>query len=236
MTIEEVLRELQRLGSESTKKTYLRHGAPEPIYGVRVGDLKPLRKALKGENALALELYATGNSDAMYLAGLVIDPLQMSKVQLRTWAKQATWYMVSEFTVAGAAAESPFGYELALEWIKAKKESVAAAGWTTLANWLSITPDEQIPVSEVRSLLEAIPKSLAKSANRVRYAMNGFVIAAGSYVAALTSSAVEVANKIGKVEVDMGDTQCKTPLATEYLAKMQATGRIGQKRKQARCL
>ena len=65
--------------------------------------------------------------------------------------------------------------------------------------------------------------------------MNGFVIAVGTYVKELTDKSQEVANKIGKVSVSMGETACKVPLATDYLQKAIQKGRIGKKRKSARC-
>lgn len=47
MTVEEVLQKLEALGSEQTKKTFLRHGAREPFFGVRIGDMKKLMKEVK---------------------------------------------------------------------------------------------------------------------------------------------------------------------------------------------
>jgi hypothetical protein len=65
--------------------------------------------------------------------------------------------------------------------------------------------------------------------------MNAFVIAVGSYVTPLTAKAKEVAEKIGKVSVDMGGTACKVPLATAYIKKVEDRGSLGKKRKSARC-
>jgi hypothetical protein len=65
--------------------------------------------------------------------------------------------------------------------------------------------------------------------------MNGFVIAAGSYVPDVTREATQVGAEIGKVHVDMGGTACKVPLATEYIKKVEDRGKLGQKRKIARC-
>ncbi len=59
--------------------------------------------------------------------------------------------------------------------------------------------------------------------------MNGFVISVGGYVKPLLKEAKAAAQEIGKVEVDMGETECKVPLATEYIAKMEKAGRIGKK-------
>jgi len=63
--------QLEALGSEQTRKNLRRHGATDPFFGVKVGDLKPVAQKLKGQQDLALQLYATGNSDAQYLAGMI---------------------------------------------------------------------------------------------------------------------------------------------------------------------
>ncbi|MEL6866796.1 MAG: DNA alkylation repair protein, partial [Bacteroidota bacterium] len=141
----------------------------------------------------------------------------------------------SEYTVAWLAADSPHGYELALKWIKAKAEHTAAAGWSTLSSWMSIKADDELDIATLEDLLDQVANSIHDQPNRVRYAMNGFVIACGSYVAGLTEKAQEVATKIGKVKVEMGGTACKVPLADAYIEKVIKADRIGKKRKMARC-
>ncbi|MBA4064726.1 MAG: DNA alkylation repair protein [Isosphaera sp.] len=235
MTAQDVLAELKTLGSEQTKKTFLRHGAREPFFGVRVGDLKVLQKKIKRDHALALALYDTGNSDAMYLAGLVADPPKMTKAQLRRWAKAAYWEMLSCYTVAWVASESPHGRELALEWMAADSEQVASAGWSTYASLVSIKSDTDLDLAEVEKLLGRVRAEIGSAANRVRYCMNNFVIAVGGYVAPLTAKAKAVAKAVGTVEVDMGDTACRVPDAVAAIAKIEALGRVGRKRKMAAC-
>ena len=78
-TVEQVMTELKKKGSEQTRKTYRLHGAPEDMFGVKIGDLKVIAKKIKGQQTLACELYDTGNIDAMYLAGIVADGSQMTK-------------------------------------------------------------------------------------------------------------------------------------------------------------
>lgn len=235
MTIADIMQELEKLGSEQTKKTQMRHGAPEPLYGVKVADLKKLQKKIGKNYELALDLYNTGNSDAMYLAGLIADEQKMTKKDLENWVKKASWHMISEYTVAWIAAESGFGYELALAWIDSPKESIASAGWSTLASLVSITPDDKLDIHALDALLERIANTIHDTPNRVRYTMNGFVIAAGTAVPALTEKAKAVAEKIGLVQVNMGGTACKVPPAAEYITKVEEKGIIGKKRKDARC-
>lgn len=235
MTATDVLAQLKALGSEQTKKTWLRHGAKEPIFGVKVGDLKVLQKKIKTDHALALELYDSGNSDAMYLAGMIADPAAFTKAQLQKWVKGAYWYMISGYTVPWAASESKFGRELALEWMDGKKEQTANAGWCTYASLVSIKPDAELDLAEIERLLKRVQAEIGSAPNRVRYAMNTFVISVGGYVAPLTAKAKTVAKALGAVEVDMGDTSCEVPDAYEYIAKIETRGSVGKKRKRAGC-
>lgn len=198
MTLQEIMEKLKELGTEQTKKTFIRHGATEPIFGVKVGDLKKLVKHVKKDQELALSLYETGNYDAMYLAGLTVDPKLVSKELLQKWVKQAYCYGLSEYTVAGVAAESNYALELAREWIESDSETIATSGWSTYTNYLSITPDEKLDVEEIRQLLNRIETTIHQEKNRVRYTMNNFVIAVGTFVKALNKEAYEVGGKIGK--------------------------------------
>ena len=79
---------------------------------------------------------------------------------------------------------------------------------------------------------EATPQARAETIhqerNDVRSAMNGFVIAVGTYVPALSDLAERAATKIGEVSVDMGNTACKVPNAVEYIGKARASGAIGK--------
>lgn len=235
MTLKEVMTELKAFGNENTKKTLLRHGAQEPFFGVKVADLKKIVKKIKKDHQLSLDLYATGNSDAMYLAGLIADEDRITKKDLKNWAKEAYWYYLSEFTVPWVAAETKFGYDLGLEWIKSKKENIAAAGWSTLSSVANLRPDEELDIDTYSELLDLIGSNIHQAPNRVRYVMNGFVIAVGGAIKKLSPQAKKIAKKIGKVEVNVGDTACKVPLASDHIQKIIDRGSLGKKRKSARC-
>jgi 3-methyladenine DNA glycosylase AlkD len=235
MTAKEVLAQLKKLGSESTKKVLLKHGAKEPFYGVKVADLKTLQKKIKTNHALALELYETGNSDAMYLAGMIADPAAFTKADLQKWVKGAYWYMLSCYAVPWVASESKFGRELALDWMDSDKEQIAAAGWSTYGCILSIKPDVELDFAEIEKLLGRVKNEIGSAPNRVKYTMNQFIISVGGYVAPLLAKAKATAKAVGFVEVDMGDTSCQVPDALQYIEKIEKMGRVGKKRKHAGC-
>ena len=234
MTAKEIIEEIRPLGSESYRRILFNHGVKEPCLGVKIGDLKKIQKRIKRNYQLALDLYDTGVYDAMYLAGMIADDARMTRKDLQRWADRAYGAALGT-TVSSVAAGSPVGYELALEWIESKKDSVAVAGWTTLSGLVSVKDDRELDVAELKRLLQRVQKTIHKAPNDVRYAMNAFVIAVGSYVRALTDLAIATAEKIGEVEVDMGETACEVPFAPDYIRKVQKRGTIGKKRKSAKC-
>lgn len=234
-TVKQVMAELKSKGNARNLATMQRLGAPRDMFGVTAADLKLIARRIKGQQELACELYETGNGDAMYLAGLVADGSLMTKKQLQSWVKAAHWQWLSEYTVAWVASESPHARDLAMKWIDSKQESIASSGWNTYAGIIASRPDEELNLPEIKELLKRITNGIDLAPNRVRYTMNGFVIAVGSYVKPLLKQANAAAKKLGTVSVDMGGTACKVPNATQYIQKVETAGRVGKKRKTSKC-
>jgi 3-methyladenine DNA glycosylase AlkD len=234
ITAAEILAELKPLGRDSYKRVMRKHGVVEPYFGVKIEELKKFQKRIRKNYQLALDLYATGNYDAQYLAGLIADETRMTRRDFQGWLSSAKSAPLSG-VVARLAAESPPGWDLALEWIESKNESVADAGWSTLSGLVSFKDDAELDLTKLKQLLLLVGRTIHGQPNGVRYAMNGFVIALGTYVRSLTELALQTAVKIGPVSVDMGDTSCQVPFAPDYIRKIQRRGSLGKKRKAVRC-
>ena len=236
-TSDSIMAELKKKGTEKNRKTYARHNMdPARVFGVSVADLKVIAKTIKRQQDVACALLDTGNMDAMYLAGMVADGGKVTRAQLERWVESAGGLqMISEYTIPWLAVEHPEGRALAVEWIGSKKEHVATSGWCTYSGLVAVTPDEKLDLAEIEKLLAKIVKEIHGTQNRVRHAMNNFVIAVGSYVKPLSKRSKAVAAQIGNVSVDMGDTACKVPLATAYIEKVEASGKVGVKKKTIRC-
>ncbi len=235
MTAQEIVAQIEPLGTEGYRRILRNHGVTGPLFGVKIEELKKYEKQIKKDYRLAIDLYETGIYDAMYLAGLIADETKMTKDDLRAWLQKATCDTVAEFAVAWVAADGPHGWVLALEWIESSDEKVAVAGWGTLSSWVAVKDDSALDIPALRQLLERVEKTIHAQPDKVRYKMNGFVIALGSCVAPLSEEALAAAERIGKVKVDMGDTACKVPFAPDYIRKVASMGRTGKKRKTARC-
>ncbi|WP_300570430.1 DNA alkylation repair protein [Flavobacterium sp.] len=235
MTVKEIMTELESYGEENIKKILLKHGVKEPFFGVKVEKLKVIQKRIKKDYALANELYFTNNADAMYLAGLIADDDKMTKEDLQAWVKLAVSNNINGYTVPWVAAESHHGFELALEWIDSNEEHIASAGWATLGGLVAIKSDEDLNMPALKNLLTRVEKTIQTEKNRVKYFMNAFVIAVGSYVKELTNEASAVATKIGVITVDMNGTSCKVPDANMYIKKVIDKNGIGKKKKTVKC-
>jgi len=234
MTAKEIVAELKKLGTAQTKKMWMNHGAQEPCLGVKVEDMKKIQKRVKMDYQLALDLYDTGIADAMYLAGLIADDAKMTKKDLQKWAANATWGMVAEYTVPWVASAGPHGREMALKWMESKNETIASAGWQTYSSMVAIKDDAELDLGEIKSLLQRVAKTIPQQPNRVKYVMNGFVIAVACYVKPLHKLAFDTAGGIGKVAVDLVG-ECKIPFAPDHIKKFEARSAIGKKRKSPKC-
>jgi hypothetical protein len=89
--------------------------------------------------------------------------------------------------------------------------------------------DKTLPDDYFRPYLRIIETDIHNRKNRVRYSMNNALIAIGIRNETLQKEAVAVANKIGTVDVDHGETSCKTPDAAGYIERTVARKKNLQK-------
>jgi len=235
MTVQEIMDDLKAHGSDSIKKILLKHGVKEPFFGVKVGDMKPIQKKIKKDYQLAKDLYATGNADAMYLAGLIADDEKMTRQDLQAWVKNAVSSNINEYTVPWVAAEGQHGYELAMEWIDSKEPRIAVAGWSTLANLATLRPDSELDLASLKALLARVEKNIHTAPDRVRYWMNNFIICVGSYIVPLSAEAIAAAKRIGAITVIKDGISLKVPAAIDYIKKAKDRGSLGKKKKTVKC-
>lgn len=231
MDFETVMQELEALGKDRLKKLYLSNGAREPLFGVATGEMKPLARKIKRNQPLAEQLYATGNYDAMYFAGVIADPAAMTEADFDRWIDGAYFYMISDFVVAVTLAESPIAQQVADKWIASGEDLKMSAGWSCYCWLLGSRPDHEFSESKLSGLLDRVRETIHQAPERTKYAMSNFVYTVGVSYVPLHEKAVETATAIGEVEV--GKKKRLQPLAN--IRKEIDKGRLGFKRKYVRC-
>ena len=219
MNVQEALDTLRSLGTEQNRKIYRRHGAGEDVYGVSFAHLKDLKKKIKTDHELAVALWESGNHDARVLAGMIADPRRLDAETLDAWVKGLRNYVETD-ALGDLAARAPHARETMARWMASDAEWIASTGWRILTN---VARDgDSLPDEYFERFLATIERDIHGSPNRVRHQMNGALIAIGIRNPALQKKAEAAAARIGKVEVDHGETDCKTPEAIGYIRKAVA--------------
>ena len=213
---DQTMTELEKLGTEQNRKVYRRHGASDLLFGVSYANLKLLKKKIKRDHELARQLWATGNHDARILAMMIADPDTTTRDELESWGRDLADYMVTD-ALTGYVRGTPYVHEVMEAWIASSEEWIGAAGWG-LMGYLALD-DGQLPDTFFEPYLALIERGIHSQKNRVRYAMNNALIAIGARNEALEARALAVAGTIGEVEVDHGETNCKTPDAAPNIKK-----------------
>jgi 3-methyladenine DNA glycosylase AlkD len=219
MTLKEVMAALERAGTAQARKTYARHGAREPMFGTSFATLKTLYKRIGVDHDLALSLFDTGNFDAQNLAVKIVDPARMTSADLDRWARDYRVRMCGTY-LAALTAEGPHAAAKAARWLASKDVGQRCVAWGLVGQMAM--RDEGTPDAWFEARLASIEKTIHSAPNEERAAMNQAVIMIGGRSAALRKAALAAAKRIGTVEVDHGDTACKTPEAGTYIEKMWA--------------
>ncbi|MGE7949700.1 DNA alkylation repair protein [Lysinibacillus sp. NPDC093688] len=235
MDFETVMQELESLGKERTKKMYISNGAHEPLFGVATGAMKPIAKKIKINQRLAEELYATGNYDAMYFAGIIADPNAMTESDFDRWIDEAYFYMLSDYVVAVTLSESDIAQDVADNWIASGDELRMSAGWSCYCWLLGNRKDNEFSESKISNMLDIVKNSIHDSPERTKSAMNNFLSTVGISYLPLHEKAIETAKETGVVELKRDMKKTSFLNAYESIKKEMDRGRIGFKRKHVRC-
>lgn len=221
MSYRTIMAGLRTMGTEQNRKVYARHGVGEKMYGVSYANLGKLEKQIGTDHALAEKLWASGNHDARVLATLVADPERLTSGTLDAWSEAPDNYVLAD-AFGDLVARTPFAFKKFEKWSRSRSEFVGQVGWRLMSYLASHSQDDDLTDAFFVEQLKTIEKEIASRPNRVRHSMNMAVISIGARNATLRKRATATAKRIGKVEVDHGETGCKTPAAIPYIDKMWA--------------
>ncbi len=222
MEFTEVMQQLEEMGTAQNRKIYGRHGVKREMFGVSWANLKILKKKIKIDQPLAEALWETGIHDARILATMIADARQMNGATLEQWGHGLDNYVISD-SFSGLVGQSSLAREKMARWTLSDDEWFGQAGWNLLAHLAM--KDKDLSDDYFRPYLDTIATDIHNRKNRVRYSMNNALISIGIRNSTLEAEAVAVARKIGKVEVDHGQTSCKTPDAEKYIERTLARKR-----------
>lgn len=222
MSFEEVMAELESHGTAQNRKVYRRHGVRSELFGVSFANLRAMAKRIRTDHTLARALWETGNYDARLLATMVAEPAEMKSSELDTWMRGIGDYPTADVFVAEVVKKTPYAEKKMQKWRKAKRELTAEAGWQLVSHF---AVDGTYEPAQLEPFIADIEAGIDKAPNRARHAMNNALIAIGGVNDGLARKAKAAAKRIGKVDVDHGETSCKTPDAIPYIDKIRERAR-----------
>ncbi len=217
MNLNDAIQQLEALGNEQTRKTWCRHGAAEPMFGVKFGDLVKLQKRIKLDHKLASELWHTGIHDARLLACMVADANLITEKELKVWASEVKDSSTAE-ALAAFASRTPMVVKTREAWLADPK--LQRAGWSMVGHCAK----DGASLDEATSLdyLKRIESNIHQAENWTRRTMMYVLIGIGGRNATLRKAAEAAIHRIGPVAFDPGDTACEFPDPLPYIAKIWA--------------
>lgn len=199
MTVSEVLRKLESLGSPENIAGMKRFGIETAdSFGITAPVLKEFAKEVKKEtpdrHSLALKLWDTGNYDARAIAFIIDDPEQVSPEQMESWAKDFDNWATVDGACGYLFCRTPHAYQKPFEWANREEEFVKRAAFSLIA-YLAVH-DKKAPDDKIAGFLPLIEKHSDDERNFVKKAVNWALRQIGKRSIELNELAIDTAERI----------------------------------------
>lgn len=221
MTLEEVLNYLEQNGDPRALKSWGNMGivTKDKYFGNGLTKLKAFAKKVKRNHELALQLWGSGIHDAKLLACFIEEPKKVTEEQVEQQLNEVYFFDVGDRWVMEVVSKTPFAQNKMELWTQAEEEYTKRCGFC-LVTILAAT-QKDLPNSYWMPYVQQIENELQSERNWVKEMMNYALMAIGKRNEEMNAIALATTNKIGVVEVDYGNTSCKTIDAKAALKKMK---------------
>ena len=216
MTLKETLTQLEALGNEKVRKQNIKQGAGENQFGVKLGDLRKLAKKIKLNQELALSLWETGNSDAQFLAILLMKPELLSADQLNKMLRSMEFVRVADWLNSYIINHHPEKEKLRLEWLVSDHPMEARCGWNLTAERVSKNPKGL----DIKAVLDRIESEMEQAASEVQWTMNFTLAYVGIHFPEHRDRAILIGEKLGIYRDYPISKGCTSPFAPVWIEEM----------------
>jgi 3-methyladenine DNA glycosylase AlkD len=215
-TVEEILTDLEGMADPRAVVIWQRMGLETTHYlGVGLTKINNYSKSVGKSQEVAEALWKTGIHDARLLATFIAEPKKISAELAEEWMNTAAFWDLSDKICTNVIAKTSFGPEKMRAWTAAENpEFKRRSGFMLLAR---IAPTGKIDEEELSAYLQMIEREVTGERNWVKEAMNWALICIGGVDAALHTEALTIARRLGPIDVDYGDSSCKSPDAVTHL-------------------
>ncbi|WP_115462186.1 DNA alkylation repair protein [Winogradskyella aurantiaca] len=180
-------------------------------FGVGLTVLRKLAKKIGKNHKLAAELWPSNIYDVKIISLLIDDPKFMTVEQAESKVDQLYYgYLAHVFSSCDAAlAKTSFVVPLLMEWINSNSTIRKRCGYGLLYEVSKSTKKSAPDTDFYLDRIAQIGNSYANNKNSVRLAMATALMGMGKKNITLNSAALEVAKKMGPIEVTSGVSKCE---------------------------
>lgn len=214
-SFEAVFAQLEKLGSENTRRIFAGYGAGENQFGVKLGDLRGLAKKLKTNHPLALRLWSTGNTDARMLATMIMAPERLTSAEIEEMARSLSYYRLLDELVNNVVAKSRGAEEMSAQWMDCPEELLGRAGWSLLRTRIAERGAEGL---DIDALLKRIEAGILAAPKRKQEAMNYCLVTIGLQLPDFTGKCVALGERLGRFDTTPTPKGCVSSYAPEWIA------------------
>lgn len=215
-TVEEILGQLEALGNETVRARNKKNGAGDNQFGVKLGDIRKLAKAIKTNHELALALWETENVEARLLAMLLIKPGNLSVEEMDRMVRSATFAQVADWFNAYVVKKHPEKETLRLAWMTAADPWAARAGWGLSSERIGSSPEGL----DLPALLNRIESDMKGAAPEVQWTMNFCLAGIGIHFPEYRERAVAIGEDLGIYRDYPVSKGCTSPFAPIWINEM----------------
>ena len=166
--VEAVLAELERYGSKRVREDMgKRFGIhTDKAWGVRMGDIQKVAKAIGTDHKLAQQLWKTGWYEARMVATMIADALQVTPKEMDAWCKDFDNWAICDAACFKLWDQVPHAWDKIPNWAKSEQEFIKRAAFTLLA-CLSLHRNDADPKA-TKKFLPLVKKAASDERNFVK--------------------------------------------------------------------
>lgn len=215
-TVEEVLAQLEALGTEAVRAQNAKIGVGTDQFGVRRGDIRALAKQIKKNHELGLQLWGAGNHEARMLAVLLVTPRRLSLEELDQMVGSATDEQAADWLSAYVVAKHPDAAALREQWMASDDSLAARIGWSMTARAVAKAPDEY----NLTELLGRVEADMPGADPRTQWTMNSCLAEIGIHSPEHRERALAIGESLGLYRDYPVSKGCTSPYAPAWITEM----------------
>jgi len=215
MDVSTVMAKLAAMGNEARKKHMKKRGAGDNLFGVPLGKLRQLAEELGRDHALALALWETGNTDAMLLSAIILEPEKLDRAQAERMISDAKYFDLLDELVFDAICEAPFASEMRDEWMRSPDDIKGRIGWMLVVSGIMSKAYDTEALSHIVDLVEA---GLKDAPPLTQEMMNRALCENGIRYEGFTARCVEIGERLGVYKDQKVPKGCTSAYAPDWIA------------------